>query len=584
MPDPMQRRVLWAALAALSALPMPGAHAEDFPAALAAAGLTPASHACLFAWEERAPDGSWVQGFRVQALADGTTTDLYSDETGTLLNPSAQRQAGLSERPWDAVVSRPAEFVWDGTRAAVASPVPMGATLKQAAPVLQIPAPDLSLARTEDAEDPKDLRRTGLIQSLSTPIRVSGGTASAGLWTYLPDGGRLWQLTLSSPGARGLRVHLNDLALPSGVTALVYATADPAQAHALPRTATEHWTPTVFSEAVTLEVVVPAGAAEPAFGIDAIVYQYVDLLAEASEKAAGSCNLDVSCHTGFAQTALGVGGIGTVGASGSLWCTGALLTDGDPSTAIPYFLTADHCVSTQSKASSVEVYWFYQNSACAVPANPPAANTVPRTTGGADLLASSSVSGGNDFALLRLRNAPPNGVTYLGFSTSAAPTGTETVCIHHPRGDFKRISFGTKTAAGSPGNGNQPLQPAARFHEILWHDGTTEPGSSGSPLFLASSQQLIGQLWGGRAACTKPEEPDYYGRFDLTYPVVAPWLGVAPIHPYDVDGSGALNAVDVQLVVNAALGRMVSVDTDLDDSGRIDAVDVQLIVRALLEG
>jgi hypothetical protein len=580
----MQRRVLWAALAALSALAMPSAHAQDFPAALAAAGLSPATHACLLAWEERAPDGSWVQGFRVQALTDGATTDLYSDETGTLLDPNAQLRAGLSERPWDAVVSRPAEFVWDGARAAAASPVPVGATLKQAAPMLQIPAPDLDLALMEDTEDPKDLRRTGLIQPLPVPIRVSGGTASAGLWTNLPDGGRLWQLTLSSPGARGLRVHLNDLELPSGVAALVYATADPAQAHALPRATTEHWTPTVFSEDVTLEVIVPAGAAEPAFGIDALVYQYVDLLAEASEKAAGSCNLDVSCHAGFAQTALGVGGIGTVGASGSLWCTGALLVDDDPNTAIPYFLTADHCVSTQSKASSVEVYWFYQNSACAVPATPPAANTVPRTTGGADLLARSSVGSGTDFALLQLRNAPPNGVTYLGFSTSPAATGTEAVCIHHPRGDFKRISFGTKTATGSPGNGNLPLQPAARFHEILWHDGTTEPGSSGSPLFLANSQQLIGQLWGGRASCTKPEEPDYYGRFDVTYPVVAPWLGAPVAHPFDIDGSGALNAVDVQLVVNAALGRTVTVDADLDESGRVDAVDVQLIVRALLAG
>ena len=46
---------------------------------------------------------------------------------------------------------------------------------------------------------------------------------------------------------------------------------------------------------------------------------------------------------------------------------------------------------------------------------------------------------------------------------------------------------------------------------IDWDDGTTEPGSSGSPLFN-QDHQVIGQLHGGGAACGNSES-DWYGKF-----------------------------------------------------------------------
>jgi hypothetical protein len=50
----------------------------------------------------------------------------------------------------------------------------------------------------------------------------------------------------------------------------------------------------------------------------------------------------------------------------------------------------------------------------------------------------------------------------------------------------------------------------------------------------------------------------------------------------DVDGSGDVDAVDVQTVINAALGLTVAFETDLDFSGDTDAVDVQLVINAAL--
>ena len=50
--------------------------------------------------------------------------------------------------------------------------------------------------------------------------------------------------------------------------------------------------------------------------------------------------------------------------------------------------------------------------------------------------------------------------------------------------------------------------------------------------------------------------------------------------PADVDGDGDVDAVDVQAVINAALGYAVPHDCDIDGSGSVDAVDVQQVLVA----
>ena len=51
----------------------------------------------------------------------------------------------------------------------------------------------------------------------------------------------------------------------------------------------------------------------------------------------------------------------------------------------------------------------------------------------------------------------------------------------------------------------------------------------------------------------------------------------------DVDGSGSIDAVDVQLVINAALGLGGAFDCDIDNNADVDAVDVQLVINGALE-
>jgi hypothetical protein len=170
----------------------------------------------------------------------------------------------------------------------------------------------------------------------------------------------------------------------------------------------------------------------------------------------------------------------------------------------------------------------------------------------------------------------PETAYFLGFETNAQIPGTQTVCIHHPRGEYKRISFGrlTTDARGEQG----PLKPLSRFYENLWSQGTTEPGSSGSPLIRADTGRVIGQLYGGYASCSVPNEPDYFGRFDVTYPLVEMYLGASPL---DVDGSGRIDVSDLRKVQDIALGRENSSAADVNTDGNVDALDLQILVNAV---
>ena len=50
----------------------------------------------------------------------------------------------------------------------------------------------------------------------------------------------------------------------------------------------------------------------------------------------------------------------------------------------------------------------------------------------------------------------------------------------------------------------------------------------------------------------------------------------------DVNGDDKLDAVDVQLVINSALGLPVPFSTDITYAGGTDAIDVQLAINAAL--
>ncbi|HXA47973.1 MAG TPA: hypothetical protein VNW52_10115, partial [Burkholderiaceae bacterium] len=193
-------------------------------------------------------------------------------------------------------------------------------------------------------------------------------------------------------------------------------------------------------------------------------------------------------------------------------CTGTLLNSLTPN--VPYFWSADHCISDGPTASTLNTFWFYQSAACnSTSVNP---NFVTLYDGA--LLLYTDVA--DDGTLLRLNDPAPIGSTFSGWDGNAIPPNTAMIGIHHPHGDFKKYSAGNFIGYSS-WNG------VGSYNEVSFSAGITEPGSSGSGLFVlntAGHYALRGGLKGGNTTCASPNGQDLYSRFDLAYPNISQWL------------------------------------------------------------
>ena len=56
------------------------------------------------------------------------------------------------------------------------------------------------------------------------------------------------------------------------------------------------------------------------------------------------------------------------------------------------------------------------------------------------------------------------------------------------------------------------LNHQRRVKQVVWGEGATEGGSSGSPLINADTGKVVGVLTGGFSSCSQPDAPDFYGR------------------------------------------------------------------------
>ncbi|HYG62031.1 MAG TPA: trypsin-like peptidase domain-containing protein [Thermoanaerobaculia bacterium] len=348
--------------------------------------------------------------------------------------------------------------------------------------------------------------------------------AQDGNWFDLPGGGRLWALDVVSTGALGLRLQFRNVDLPAGGSLAVY-NPDASEDKALgafgafdrdletysagtPDRPSDFWSGTIAGERARVEYYAPSGAGdELPFALTRLQHIYVDpVQAVSGNKAAGSCHNDVACHPDWADLANAVAGIGVVGHD-ALFCTGQLINNLSQDFT-PYFLTANHCLSSPFEAQSTEIFWFYQKESCG--GSVPSLSSSP-TSRGASLVATDDPS---DFTLLLLEGAVPNGVFWAGWTAQGIEDGVGATAIHHPSGDHKRISFGN--------TGGQPVCGIALDDhvKISWTgNAVTEPGSSGSGIFRNDTGQLFGQLHCGPSSCGASANNlnDSYGSFSTTF-------------------------------------------------------------------
>ncbi len=405
------------------------------------------------------------------------------------------------------------------------------ATVQSSAAVAQqtLPAVNTAALRAEDRE------RTGRIgpYRYGTTLDADFSPERHGTWEQLPSGRWLWRLRLQSTDAVSLSLGFSPFHLPPGATLYLHGPGDTiihGPYTAADATAGEHWTPLVPGEQVILELEVPAGRRSGvSLTVAQVVHGYRALPGRANGPSpkSGSCNLDVACEEAdpWREQVRSVARY-TFEASGStFFCSGALVNN-TAEDKTPYFLTAEHCVSTPEQAASMVFYWNYQNQTCRALGSPENGqetddNPGDQTSSGAVLRArygnwhqEGQITGKSDLALVEVDDQIPTSYNlYLSGWSRAGNATAEGVTIHHPSGDGKRISFDRDSTriTGYATSGDTHLRVGN------WETGTTEGGSSGGPLFN-TEQRIVGVLSGGRAGCKfdgatdDNDEPDWYGR------------------------------------------------------------------------
>jgi hypothetical protein len=356
-------------------------------------------------------------------------------------------------------------------------------------------------------------------------------------WEKLAHGGHVAAIEVASPEAAGLRLGLRIYALPAESRVRVFAGTD-APGHEITgreilgqiernRAAGDlgeathmWWSPATSGGRVILEVELPDGIDPGAvqIAVPHLSHLFALPFTLSNIGSANACTLDATCYQSTWDDVSRATAHATFVVDGNTYmCTGTLLADRDTSSSIPYFLTANHCISTQTVASSLETHWFFRSRACAD--NTPSSE-YQVVGGGATLLHASEDT---DSSFLRLQFEPPAGAVFAGWSAGTPALMSAVTGLHHPHGDLQKISFGTltdfancSTIPGSEGFYCETASDAASDHYIIpWSQGITEPGSSGSGLFLNAGQYLVGTLHGGSGSCGTAR--DFYGRFDKTY-------------------------------------------------------------------
>lgn len=364
----------------------------------------------------------------------------------------------------------------------------------------------LAVAPGRSAAAPRRIGVVRPVEEIRAPVRLRPGPGVE----VLEDSSRVWSVEIAVPDAVALRLHVARMDLPPGCFVVLRDT-DGQQVHG-PWTATgpdstgEFHTPSVFAERMVLELHVPAAMVrEPVvFAVDQVVERYApeEPWLAAHPSKAGPCNRDVACDPAAGPEVASVAYMTAISGGSLGACTGSLITDGDPNTFVPWFVTAQHCVPTDTVARTVECYWDYRASTCGGPA--PSLAFVPRTRG-ATLVATSPTI---DFSLLRLTGQIPGGRFFAGWDAAVPQNGAPVVALHHPGADAMKISRGTQPSRNT------------NFLNVQWSSGVTEPGSSGSPVY-GNGRMLLGVLSGGGSSCSNPSGVDSYGRFDRAYAVLS---------------------------------------------------------------
>ena len=394
---------------------------------------------------------------------------------------------------------------------------------------INLPPLDLETLQHEDSINDHDKSlpwRYGVKRSLKLDIHKDGTV------TRLDNGDKLWRIVINSPNAVNLSINFDDFYIPNGAKLFIYN--DDRTDVLLPLTTNQNrnnqklgsWF--VNGDKIWIEYFEPASVHEEVLlNISSIIHGYrmgqVERYVDGTRglNDSGDCNYDVNCPIGEdfdSQKDILKKAVALLNLGNGYLCSAVLINNTNKDKT-PYLLTGNHCLDNSDPAFwSIRFNWMSPSPICGEDEPSPDLQT-NFTMSGAELKASNTLS---DFALVELYNKIPSSwdVAFAGWDITDELPQFE-VGIHHPNGDIMKICRDNSGAIHETANGTEVwLVGGVSVGEGNgWEIGTTESGSSGSPLFNQDGK-IIGQLYAGNSSCNGLEnnnDYDIYGRLAVSW-------------------------------------------------------------------
>jgi hypothetical protein len=420
-----------------------------------------------------------------------------------------------------------------------------------AVPVYVLPTIDMNALKAEDALTDK-LKNIPWRFGLNVDVSISRETD--GIEEILPDGSKLWRMSVASQGALTLNFLFEQFKIPPGAELFFY-NADKTELHGAFTDFNNQEdlffaTTLIRGDFITIEYFEPFDAAfRGDLHLSRVTHGYrgADEFLKGFGQS-GACNVNVACpqSAGMEDQIRSVCMLVT-GSNG--FCTGALINN-TANDGKPYVLSADHCFTNPGSV----IFWFnWQSPTCPNPPTSPPYNSMS----GAVTKARFSAT---DLWLMEINQPIPEAfnVFYSGWNrTTDNNIAGKIWGIHHPTGDIKKISWSTLGVTTTTYVQNNVPGDGTHWRIAQWSDGTTtEGGSSGSPLYDPFGR-IIGQLHGGFASCASMTS-DWYGKLGVSWTGggsdatrLSTWLdpvnsGAELLEGYDPVGPSV--ALDVQML------------------------------------
>lgn len=378
----------------------------------------------------------------------------------------------------------------------------------------EMPPFDVEKERRADALNESDLRGG---YRFAYKFMTHFSRYNSGVSFVLPDGTNVWMLGIRSRGALSINVLFTEYELPEGAQVFLYNSS-----HTQVLGAFNHLNNSepallpvspVQGDELIIEYQEPAGASFPGrLTVGEVNHGYRSLKGyePGGNRNEYDCMASPPCFGEDGAYALISRSVVLLTIDGVTACTGVMvnntLNDGKP-----YLLTASHCLNKDFTVRNPDYEAVAGRIICFFNYTSPTCDTLMRGTEEMSVASAifRAVNEKTDMALLELSESPPAYYQpyYAGWTIEENGGTPPYAGIHHPRASVKRIGICAENLRLKTLD-IQPFNKNVHWNVGRWDAGSTDLGSSGSPLF-DSTHRVVGYLSGGNSTCKSPVD-DYY--------------------------------------------------------------------------